>query len=358
MTLTLSVCHAWGNPTLTLCSAGLTALIARVSILTPCVRGWLSFQSATPPLAPSQFLPLKDPWGQRIRAAGDKRAHVGSMPACLAITTERAFARPLLRHDKGCQRAQARMVSAWGAISQQVGWVDSPGSHLALSQRSSPFFLKVHDELTKSWCAPYSSRIGPSASAALTSVDAAEEKGYWTPAPSGWVHGRTSLPAHGYRMEGEGEPSFQAVQSHICTRWMHLLRRLDKRLRHCTLWLCSRSSRPRYSPVRKPVWMQLHSGTWGARTDLALGTTKATAQAIRAFDVQPDSFRAPPQAHDDGDERGGQSSLPRLLWFLWQPVWTICGGLCGMLHGSSEVVSSNATLPPETHQLFYCFQLP
>ncbi len=53
-----------------------------------------------------------------------------------------------------------------------------PGSHLALSQRSSPFFLKVHDELTKSWCAPYSSRIGPSASAALTSVDAAEEKGY------------------------------------------------------------------------------------------------------------------------------------------------------------------------------------
>ncbi len=30
MTLTLSVCHAWGNPTLTLRSAGLTSLIARV----------------------------------------------------------------------------------------------------------------------------------------------------------------------------------------------------------------------------------------------------------------------------------------------------------------------------------------
>ncbi len=32
-------------------------------------------------------------------------------------------------------------------------------------------------------------------------------------------------------------------------------RRLDKQLRRCTLWLCSSSSRPRYLPVRKPVWM-------------------------------------------------------------------------------------------------------
>ncbi len=42
----------------------------------------------------------------------------------------------------------------------------------------APFFPEVHDELTKSWSAPYSSRICPSASAALTSVDGAEEKGY------------------------------------------------------------------------------------------------------------------------------------------------------------------------------------
>ncbi len=39
MTLTLSVCHAWGNPTLTLCSAGLTALIVRVSFLPLCAHG-------------------------------------------------------------------------------------------------------------------------------------------------------------------------------------------------------------------------------------------------------------------------------------------------------------------------------
>ncbi len=39
------------------------------------------------------------------------------------------------------------------------------------------------------------------------------------------------------------------------TRWW------DKRLQHFTQWLCSRSSRPRCSPVRKPVWIQPLSGT-------------------------------------------------------------------------------------------------
>ncbi len=53
-----------------------------------------------------------------------------------------------------------------------------PGRHQALRQRSSPFFPEVHDEFTKSWRAPYSSRIRASTSAALTSVDGAEEKGY------------------------------------------------------------------------------------------------------------------------------------------------------------------------------------
>ncbi len=53
-----------------------------------------------------------------------------------------------------------------------------PGRHQALCQCSSPFFPEVHDELTKSLRAPYSSRIRPSASVDLTSVDGAEEKGY------------------------------------------------------------------------------------------------------------------------------------------------------------------------------------
>ncbi len=49
-------------------------------------------------------------------------------------------------------------------------------------------------------------------------------------------------------------------------------------------------------------------------TDLALRATKATAQAIGQFDVQPYSVGATPLAHDDGDERGGQ--VP----FLHAPV--------------------------------------
>ncbi len=37
-------------------------------------------------------------------------------------------------------------------------------------------------------------------------------------------------------------------------------RQLDKRLQCFTRWLCSRSSRPRCSPMRKPVWIQPLSG--------------------------------------------------------------------------------------------------
>ncbi len=52
-------------------------------------------RSSCPPLF---FLPgtcEKKKAGQRIWAAGDKRAHVCSMPTCLAITTKRAFTCPL-----------------------------------------------------------------------------------------------------------------------------------------------------------------------------------------------------------------------------------------------------------------------
>ncbi len=51
------------------------------------------------------------------------------------------------------------------------------GHHQALRQHSPPF-TKVHDELTKSWRTPYSSRFRPSTSTALTSVEGAEEKGH------------------------------------------------------------------------------------------------------------------------------------------------------------------------------------
>ncbi len=52
------------------------------------------------------------------------------------------------------------------------------GRRQAPRQRSSPFFPEVHDELTRSWCSPYSAHLCTSASSALTIVDGAEEKGY------------------------------------------------------------------------------------------------------------------------------------------------------------------------------------
>ncbi len=119
------------------------------------------------------------------------------------------------------------------------------GHHQAPRQRLSPFFPEVHDELTISWHAPHSSCIHPSASAALTS---AEEKEYERLPPV-----NESVAAHLCPPTAIG---WKAKASHpsklcICTRWTRLR-------------LCFRSSRPRCSPVIKPFWMQLHSGTWGA----------------------------------------------------------------------------------------------
>ncbi len=122
-------------------------------------------------------------------------------------------------------------------------------------------------------------------------------------------------------------------------------RRLDKRLWRYNLWLSSRSSSLRSSPVRRPVWMQLHSGTWGARQTWPYAPPKPPPRAVN---VQPHSGM-PPLAHDDGNERGGQVSLSRRSGLVRQPVWTSCGELCVTIHGGSEVVSSDATLPPKTH---------
>ncbi len=72
-------------------------------------------------------------------------------------------------------------------------------------------------------------------------------EGIREPVPSGWVHGWKARASR-------AEPLLHSLDAPT--------RQLDKRLRRCTLWLCSRSSRPRCSPVRRPVLMQLHSGTW------------------------------------------------------------------------------------------------
>ncbi len=104
--------------------------------------------------------------------------------------------------------------------------------------------------------------------------------------------------------------------------------------------------------------MKLHSGGPEERDKPAPTHHQSQRPGHRAVDVQPGSVGTPPLAHDDGEERGRQGSLPRRFGLVGQPVWTSCGGLCRKLHGGSEIISSDATLPPKTHQLFCCLQLP
>ncbi len=119
MTLTLSVCHAWGIPrwrcpqrgwmfTLRVFQSCLSALAVsflfreKLCILRP------------PVFSSSQGSVREKNYGQRIWAAGDKRAHVGSMPTCLAVTSEeRAF----------CPSSSLNMISVpplWATWSRSV----------------------------------------------------------------------------------------------------------------------------------------------------------------------------------------------------------------------------------------------
>ncbi|XP_077058206.1 uncharacterized protein LOC143710852 [Siphateles boraxobius] len=60
--------------------------------------------------------------------------------------------------------------------SRLDGWF-LPGHQQAPRHKPAPFFPEVHEELTKAWRTPYSTR-GPAVFATLSSVDGAAEKGY------------------------------------------------------------------------------------------------------------------------------------------------------------------------------------
>lgn len=53
------------------------------------------------------------------------------------------------------------------------GWHQQYSCH-----RPAPFLLAVHEELTRTWCVPYSARVNSSTSTTLTTVNGAEERGY------------------------------------------------------------------------------------------------------------------------------------------------------------------------------------
>ncbi|ROL54791.1 hypothetical protein DPX16_23237 [Anabarilius grahami] len=147
-------------------------------------------------------------------------------------------------------------------------------------QRSAPFFPEVHEELTKSWRAPYSARLHTTSRSALTTVDGSDTKGYehlppldeavaahlCPPAAVGWKTKRalpskpcrttSTLAGRAYSSAGQAASAlhsmaiFQVFQA-------KLLRSLDE------------------SGIETPAFKDLRSAT-----DLALRATKATAQAI------------------------------------------------------------------------------
>ncbi|KAL0165985.1 hypothetical protein M9458_037829, partial [Cirrhinus mrigala] len=155
-----------------------------------------------------------------------------------------------------------------------------PGRRQAPRQRASPFLPEVHEELTRSWRAPYSARLRTSSSSALTSVDGAEDKGYeklppldesvaahlCLPTAIGWKT-KASHPSKPCRTTSAlaGRAYTSTGQAASALRSMAILQVFQAKL-------LAQSDRSALDPA---TLMELRSAT-----DLALRATKATAQAI------------------------------------------------------------------------------
>ncbi len=147
-----------------------------------------------------------------------------------------------------------------GAISQQAGRVVSPGA----PSGPPPTLIPLLPRSSQNRGAPptrlASIHLHPLLSHQLTAL----KRKYTSTCPH-WMSPWPHISAHPQLSDGRRGRAIRPsrVEPHLHsldapTQW------LDKRLRRCTLWLCSRSSRPICLLVKKPVWMQLRSGTWGA----------------------------------------------------------------------------------------------
>ncbi len=120
MTVTASVFPAWGNPMQMPRSLALIVLTARASVSPLCARGSLSFQRATPPLAPSRFLPPRDLWG--------KNSGAEVLSARLRASSRRLRSRvPRFRHTERClpsffPNLTSVPLQAWAIWSRSGKW--------------------------------------------------------------------------------------------------------------------------------------------------------------------------------------------------------------------------------------------
>ncbi len=254
-------------------------------------------------LAPSRFLPPRDLWEknswQRIWVTGDKRAHVGSMPTCrgrehspvlftqrdqrpsavsdmisfgasdgkiddsffsgsfgcggviglcdwpppyyrcpLHVTPDSERMRSSSASWQGCQWARAQMEQSRSRLDEcfLTGRYQAPAN---ARPPSSPKFIRANGIMA---CPPLVSH--PSFCFSCSQICWRHwRKRIWAPASSGWVCGRTSLPAHSSQMDGEGKPSVQAVQRHICTHWTRLRGGFSASLNGCAPGLQGQDAR-------------------------------------------------------------------------------------------------------------------
>ncbi len=127
-----------------------------------------------------------------------------------------------------------------------------------------PLLLRSSYELTILWHAPHSSRIHPSASVDLTSVDGTEEKWYEHLPPLD-----ESVAAYLCPPTAIGWKARASHPSKLCRATSALAGCAHSAAGQVASALHSMSVlqvfRPRCSRMRKPVWIPPLSGTWGAR---------------------------------------------------------------------------------------------
>ncbi len=162
-------------------------------------------------------------------AASDTKVLSGSVTDP-ALLTSSSLCNTRLRADEELIRVMTKAVNEleWYPLRSHLAAgctsVFSRDSIKPPANAHPPSSPEVHDELTILWHPP---PLHPSFCFRCSHISWR----HWrerirASAPSGWVRGRASLPVHGYRMEGKGEPSIQAVHQHLLDA---STRRLDKK---------------------------------------------------------------------------------------------------------------------------------
>ncbi len=219
-------------------------------------------------------------WQPFFLSASDAEVCSCSVTLCdPALLTSSSSRGAHLHHDKGCQWARARMVSTEEPSRSRLDECFLMGCCQRPPPTLVPLLSRSSYELTILWHAPpFVSHLSFCFSYSHIRWRRWRKR-IRAPASSERVCGHTSMPAHSYRMEGEGEPSVQAVQSHICTLWMRLLggwtSSFSASLDGCAPGLQTKMLANEEAGLDSPSLRDLRSST-----DLVLSATKATAQAI------------------------------------------------------------------------------